>query len=190
MDTIMDWWIPLVAVLAGIVLGGLVVYWFARRNLARIEAARPVRPEAQIFIAEDERAALRSVVGEMRLNALMVDETTVIWSWAPFDRRALDNAQWLFPGMPPVVAEAIARANRKVTEYNSIAEFANAQDQQVHQVAMEARTALVIAAQRLEEYLTGTQMEQGRRGLRLPRAGVDLRNRPVTPDTSDWQPTD
>lgn len=183
----MDWWIPLVAVLAGIVAGGLVVYWFARRNIARIEAAQPVRPDAQIFIAEDERTTLRSVVGEMRLNALMVDETSVIWSWAPFDRRAIDNAQWIFPGMPPVVAEAVARANRKVTEYNSIAEFANAQDQQVHQVAMEARTALVIASQRLEEYLTSTQMEQGRRGLRMPRPGVDLRNKP---ESTDWQTTD
>lgn len=185
----MDWWIPLVAVLAGIVAGGLVVFWFARRTISRIEAAQPIRPDARVFIAEDERTSLRSVVGEMRLNALMVDETTVVWSWAPFDRRAIDSAQWIFPGMPPVVAEAVARANRKVTEYNSIAEFANAQDQQVHQVAMEARTAMVIAAARLEEYLTSSQMEQGRRGLRMPHTGIDLRNKPTPADTTDWQTT-
>jgi hypothetical protein len=191
-DAIIEWAIPLSAALVGVIIGGLLMYWFARRDIAEKKASTPVAPGREPFIAnEEERTALRSVVGEMRLNALMVDETSVVWSWAPFDHRAIDNAQWLYPGMPPVVAEAVARANRKVVEYNAIAEFANAQDQQVHEVAMEARTTLVIAAQRLEEYLTESQMEQGRRGLRIPRPGGAGKKQPQSSSskTQDWSTT-
>lgn len=184
-DTIVEWGIPLLAALGGVIVGCLVMFWFSKRALHRIiESDEPVNIKSAPFIAsEEERSSLRSVVGEMRLNALMVEETSVIWSWAPFERRAIDSAQWLYPSMPPVVAEALARANRKVTEYNSIAEFTNRQDQHVQDVAQEARTALIIAAQRLEEYLTDFQMDQGRRGLRIPRPG---RRNTQTSDTADW----
>lgn len=185
-DSIIEWGIPLSAALVGVIVGSLVTFWFSKRTLARfLESRQPMRGE-QFVATEEERSTLRSVVGEMRLNALMVEETSVIWSWAPFERHALDNAQWLYPNMPPVVAEAVARANRKVTEYNSIAEFANNQDQQIQSIAQEARTALVIASQRLEEYLTEFQMEQGRRGLRIPRPGHE---RSARNETSDWYAT-
>jgi hypothetical protein len=185
-DTIIEWSVPLSAVLVGVIIGSLITFWFSKRTLAGfLESRQPMRGE-QFVATEEERSALRSVVGEMRLNALMVDETAVIWSWAPFERRAIDNAQWLYPNMPPVVAEAVARANRKVTEYNSIAEFANSQDHKVQAVAQEARTSLVIASQRLEEYLTEFQMEQGRRGLRIPRTG---NGKSKENQTSDWYAT-
>lgn len=183
-DTILEWGLPLLAALVGVVVGGLITFWFSRRTLTQfLETRQPMRGE-QFVATEEERTSLRSVVGEMRLNALAVEETSVIWSWAPFERRALDNAQWLYPSMPPVVAEAVARANRKVTEYNSVADFANRHDQYVHEVALEARTALIIASQRLEEYLTESQMEQGRRGLRIPRPGNNGTSQ--ASETSDW----
>ena len=189
-DAIIEWAIPLSAALMGVIIGGLLMFWLSRRELARTVASQPAGSSTEPFFAnEEERAALRSVVGEMRLNALMVEETSVIWSWAPFERRAIDNAQWLYPGMPPVVAEAVARANRKVTEYNSIAEFVNIQDQQVHDVAMEARTALIIASQRLEEYLTEFQIERGRRGLRIPRPGGGTKQRESGSHSRDYSAT-
>lgn len=190
-DAIIEWGIPLSAALAGVLLGSLLTLWFSRRPKDVPAAAEPGRPTTGNYLIanEDERTTLRSVVGEMRLNALMVEETSVVWSWAPFERRAIDNAQWLFPNMPPVVAEAVARANRKVTEYNAIADFANGQDQQVQEVAAEARTALVIASQRLEEYLTEFQMEQGRRGLRIPRPGGGAKLRKHSADSPDWTTT-
>lgn len=183
-DTIAEWSIPLLAALLGVLLGSLATFWFSKRTLNQfVESRSPASGGNPYIASEEERTALRSVVGEMRLNALMVEETSVIWSWAPFERRSIDNAQWLFPHMPPVVAEAVARANRKVTEYNSIAEFANRQDQHVQEVAQEARTALVIASQRLEEYLTDFQLDQGRRGLRIPHTG---RKNGQRDDTPDW----
>ena len=189
-DAIIEWGIPLSAALVGVLLGSLLTLWSLRRS-KEVPEAEPGRPTAGNYLIanEDERTTLRSVVGEMRLNALMVEETSVVWSWAPFERRAIDNAQWLFPNMPPVVAEAVARANRKVTEYNAVADFANGQDQQVQQVAAEARTALVIASQRLEEYLTEFQMEHGRRGLRIPRPGGGAKLRKHSSDSPDWTTT-
>lgn len=190
-DSIIEWGIPLSAALAGVIIGSLITFWFSKRALDRFAQTSQTAPSGQVVATEEERGTLRSVVGEMRLNALMVEETSVVWSWALFERRAIDNAQWLFPNMPPVVAEAVARANRKVTEYNAIAEFANGQDQQVQQVADEARTALVIASQRLEEYLTEFQMEQGRRGLRIPRPGSGGKDkaRQASKETPDWTTT-
>jgi hypothetical protein len=186
-DTIAEWGIPLLAALVGVILGSLATFWFLKRTLNNLVETKPAASSGASFIVSDEeRTSLRSVVGEMRLNALMVEETSVIWSWAPFERRAIDNAQWLFPNMPPVVAEAVARANRKVTEYNSIADFANRQDQHVQDVAREARTALVIASQRLEEYLTDFQLDQGRRGLRIPNTG---RKNGQHDDAPDWIPS-
>ena len=188
-DLIIEWGIPLSAALVGVIIGSLLTFRYSRRTLEQVTGESNPRGTGQVVTTEEARTALRSVVGEMRLNALMVEETAVVWSWAPFERRAIDGAQWLFPNMPPVVAEAVARANRKVTEYNAIADFANSQDQQVQQVAEEARTALVIASQRLEEYLTEFQMEQGRRGLRIPRPGSAGKSRSRSSETPDWTTT-
>ncbi len=186
-DTLVEWGVPLLAAFVGVILGGLLTFWFSKRTLSKFaEARQPLPTGSPLNVSEEERASLRSVVGEMRLNALMVEETSVIWSWAPFERRAIDNAIWLIPNMPPVVAEAVARANRKVTEYNSVADFANRQDQYVQEVAQDARTALIIAAQRLEEYLTEFQLDQGRRGLRIPHP---RRRNDQHEHAGDWIPS-